>query len=150
MNVGKEVSNLKGTKQYISFTVGDEKYGLDLMEIDSIERLSPITRVPKSKDFVLGVINLRGDIIPVIDTRKIIGIPPKAHDEQTRIIITKYEDCSIGILVDNVINILEVSEDQIQRKDEVFEDKIQELVAGLIRTGTEIVLILDLEKILSF
>ena len=149
MNINKEASTSKETKQYIAFTVGDEKYGLDLMEIRSIERLSPITRVPKSKDFVLGVINLRGDILPVIDARKVIGIPSKAHDEQTRIIIAKYQDCSIGILVDNVINILEVSDDQIQGRDEVFEDKDQELVAGLIRIESDIVLILDLEKILS-
>jgi len=149
MSVGKNASNFKEIRQYIAFTIGSEKYGLDLMEIDSIERLSPITRVPKSKDFVLGVINLRGNIIPVIDTRKIIGFPPKTHDEQTRIIIAKYEDCSIGILVDNVINILEVAEDQIQGRDEVFEDKSQELVAGLIKIESEIVLILDLQKILS-
>ena len=119
------------------------------MEVDSIERLSPITRVPKTEDFVLGVINLRGEIIPVIETRKNFGLPPKAYDEQTRIIVAIYRDCSIGLIVDSVLNVLNVSEADIQWRTEIFEERKKEFITGIIKIESEITLILDLDKLLA-
>jgi len=136
-------------KQYITFTLDKEKYGLDVMEINSIERMSVITRVPKSEDFVMGVINLRGDIIPIINTRKKMGLPSKSYDEQTRIIVVRVQDYCIGIIVDNVLEVLDVSEDDIQERKEIFEERKDEWIAGVIKMESEIVLILDLKKLLN-
>jgi len=143
------MENMSVNKQYITFTLGNEIYGLDVMKVDSIERMSPITRVPKTEDFVLGVINLRGEIIPVIDTRKKVGLPPKPYDEQTRIIVAKNQDCSIGLIVDNVINVLDVNEDDVQWRAEIFEEKKKEFIAGILKRESGIILILDLDKLLS-
>ena len=83
-------------KQFISFTLGQENFGLDVMMIESVVRMSSITPVPKTPNYVLGVTNIRGDIIPIINLRKRLGMDDKEYDDDTRIFICNFDDYRIG------------------------------------------------------
>ena len=104
--------NLENLIQIVSFSVGDETFGLDILNIQEIIRITEITRVPNSEDYVKGVINLRGKIIPIIDLRKRISMPSKEYDTDTRIIVIEFEDMVAGSgvykLPDNMIILLDI------------------------------------------
>ena len=102
------------SRQFVSFGLGDNVYGLDILMTESIERMSNITRVPKASKYVLGVINVRGDIIPVISLRNRLGIGEAKYSEDSRIIITSFDGFRVGVLVDRVINVFTAPERDIQ------------------------------------
>ena len=82
----------ENVRQFVEFNLGDEKYGVDILQVKTIERMMPITRVPKAPRFVEGVINLRGEIVPVIDLKKRFDLPPSETTDNTRIIIVTVDD----------------------------------------------------------
>ena len=104
------------TRQYIITKFDNEQYGIDISYIDNIVRLQPITRVPHTQDYFLGVINLRGEIIPVMSMRKRFELPDKEDTRKSRILIIKTEgNAKIGILVDEVREVVTLSEDVIEK-----------------------------------
>lgn len=104
------------SKQYIMLRFDSEQYGIDIAYIDNIVRLQPITRVPHTQPYFLGIINLRGEIIPVISMRKKFDLPDKENTNATRILILKLEGNSkIGILVDEVREVVTLDEDEIEK-----------------------------------
>lgn len=106
----------QGSKQYIMLRFDSEQYGIDIAYIDNIVRLQPITRVPHTQPYFLGIINLRGEIIPVISMRKKFDLPDKENTNATRILILKLEGNSkIGILVDEVREVVTLDEDEIEK-----------------------------------
>lgn len=107
-------------KQYIAIMIGTEQYGIDINYIDNIVRMQRITRVPKAQDFFAGVINLRGEVVPVMSLRKKFGLEPDTYTEKTRILIIKPEaQASIGFIVDEVKEVLAVSESEIDHVSDV-------------------------------
>lgn len=146
-NVKEE--NSARTKQFLSFTLDQEVYGLDIMVAESIERMSEFTRVPKTPEYVLGVTNIRGDIVPVINLRQRLGMKDKEYDEDTRIIISKFEDYRIGMVVDRAKDILSVPEKNIQESRDIFKDGRDTLFSQVIKLEGQYILILDLIKILD-
>ncbi|MCM1156923.1 MAG: chemotaxis protein CheW [Bacteroidales bacterium] len=106
------------SKQYIVVKLDNEQYGIDISFIDNIVRLQQITRVPKAQSFFEGVINLRGEIIPVMSLRLRFDLPDKENTNATRIIIVKPEsNAKIGILVDEVREVVTLTEDNIEKAD---------------------------------
>lgn len=104
------------SKQYIMLRFDSEQYGIDIAYIDNIVRLQPITRVPHTQPYFLGIINLRGEIIPVISMRKKFDLPDKENTNATRILILKLEgNNKIGILVDEVREVVTLAEDEIEK-----------------------------------
>ncbi|MGN0151367.1 MAG: chemotaxis protein CheW [Wujia sp.] len=104
------------SKQYIILRFDSEQYGIDISYIDNIVKLQPITRVPHTQSFFLGIINLRGEIIPVMSMRKRFELPDKENTNATRILILKLEgNAKIGILVDEVREVVTLSEDDIEK-----------------------------------
>lgn len=104
------------SKQYIILRFDNEQYGIDIAYIDNIVRLQPITRVPHTQSYFLGIINLRGEIIPVMSMRKKFELPEKENTNATRILIIKFEgNAKIGILVDEVKEVVTLSEDEIEK-----------------------------------
>jgi len=89
--------------QLVSFMIGDEEFGVDILLVQEIIRMLQVTKVPNSPDFVDGVINLRGRIIPVIDFRCKLGIQRKVHDKDTRIVVVEVSGKTVGFIVDAVI-----------------------------------------------
>ena len=92
--------------QIVSFKIGNEEFGLDILRVQEIIRLQDLTRVPNSPDFVDGVINLRGKVIPVIGLRKRFGLEEQAHDKETRIVVLEVQNMVLGFIVDAVSEVL--------------------------------------------
>lgn len=106
------------TKQYIVVKLDGEQYGIDITFIDNIVRMQQITRVPKAQSFFAGVINLRGEIIPVMNLRLRFGLTEKENTNATRIIIVKPENnAKIGILVDEVREVVSLEEEDVEKAD---------------------------------
>ena len=102
-------------KQYIILKFDSEQYGIDISYIDNIVRLTPITRVPHTQPYFLGIINLRGEVIPVISMREKFELPFKENTNASRILIIKYEGAKLGILVDEVKEVVALADDEIEK-----------------------------------
>lgn len=150
MEKSVNTKNSSKNKQFLSFTLGNEIYGLDIMVAESIERVSNITSVPKTPDFVLGVTNIRGDIIPVISLRQRLGIwDREGYHEDTRIVITRLEDYRVGMIVDRVNDILSIPETNIQASKDLLKKERNTFFSTVIKYQEDYILVLDLAKVLD-
>ena len=98
----------KNIRQFVEFKIGEEEYGIDILQVKTIERMMPITRVPKAPKFVEGVINLRGEIVPVIDLKKRFDLPSGETTDNTRIIIVSVDDITMGMIVDSATEVVQL------------------------------------------
>lgn len=137
------------TKQYIVFSLGGERFGIDSLKITTIDRLKTITRVPKTPDFIKGVINLRGDIIPVMDLRARFNLPSVEETEETRIIILKLEEISIGVIVDQVLQTIQLGDDSIENTSSLINSAASDYILGIGKVNGEIVTLLNFEKLVK-
>jgi purine-binding chemotaxis protein CheW len=103
-----------GNIKVIAFTLGNEEYGLNIDHVQSIERLSPITRVPNVPNYVKGLINLRGSVIPIIDLQNKLEFGEGQYTENSRVIIVKYEEIELGLIVEKTSNVINVDTDSIE------------------------------------
>lgn len=136
------------TFQYIVIKLGSEQYGIDIKYIDNIVRMQHITRVPKVADYLKGVINLRGEVIPVMSLRRKMELEADEITKATRIIILKLEQHgTIGIMVDAVKEVVTLRSDEIEKVTyDAKEDKIN-FVNGIGKNGNELISILDLNAV---
>ncbi len=135
--------------QLVSFALGDEIYGLDVMLTESIERVSDITRVPKTPNYVLGITNIRGEIVPIVSLRKRLGMKDREYDDDTRIIICRWQDYRIGILVDKVYDVFTASQSVVQAGNHIFKDQSKDFISMVIEYNKDYLLVLDLLKVLN-
>src|SRR5690606_30708933 len=103
----------------IVFALGNEEYGVEVNKVRTIERMQPLTRVPKTPAFIKGVINLRGVVTPVIDLRGRFGLPEANYTDNTRIIIVAVNDIEVGLIVDSANDVIDVDSDHIEEPPEV-------------------------------
>lgn len=145
---GKEGKNPQDTIQYIVVRLGEEQYGIDIRFIDNIVRMQSITRVPKVPEYLKGVINLRGEVIPVMSIRLKMGLPADEITRATRIIILKLEQQgSVGILVDEVREVVTLATDQVDKMSyDSREDKVN-FITGVGKHNDELISLLDLNSI---
>ena len=136
-------------RQFVSFILGNETYGLDIMMAESIERIASITPVPKTPGYVSGVTNIRGEIIPIINLRKRMGMEAREYDEDTRIIISRFDEYRIGMIVDRVNDVFSVSETRVQRGKDIFKGEKNNFISGVIDLQQDYLLVLDLIKVLG-
>lgn len=131
--------------QYIVIRLGAENFGIDIMHVDNIVRMQRVTRVPKVPAYIRGVINLRGEVIPVISLRVKFGLEPDVEQKSTRIIILKTEqDGNVGVMVDEVKEVVTLGESQV---DKVAPDARESKIGHVIGVGkyqNELVSILDM------
>ncbi len=154
MNQGTKSDDGRQTReqQMVTFRLGDEEFGIPISQIQEIDRHAQITRVPRAPEFVDGVTNLRGEIIPVIDTRKRFGMPVKAADDRTRIIIVDLAGTKTGLLVDSVSQVLNIAMKDISPPPAAIESGIDnEFISGIgkVDQGKRMVVLLNVEKILT-
>lgn len=138
--------------QLVTFLLGGEEYGVPISQIQEIDRLSKITKVPKAAQFVEGVTNLRGEVIPVLDTRKRFDLETKASDDRSRIIIVELGGVKTGLIVDSVREVLSLPRRDIAPPPEAIHSGIdQQFISGIgkVDSGKRMVVLLDVEKILS-
>ena len=145
---GTDVSNVVESKQYIDVMINNEQYGIDINFIDNIVRMQRITRVPKAQDYFPGVINLRGEIIPVMSLRRRFGFEDDVFTPKTRILILKPEpQASIGFIVDEVKEVINIKEEEIDRVV-TSEDK-NPFIAGVGKHTKGLVSILNISAVLQ-
>lgn len=133
----------------IVFQIKDEEYAVPVHQAGSIERVMPITRVPKTASFVEGVINLRGVVTPIIDLRKRFGLEGSKLDDTTRIIIVSMEEMDVGLIVDGANDVLDIAEEDIQPPPEVVGMVKEEYIRGVINSNQRLLILLNLENVLS-
>lgn len=133
----------------VSFNLGNEEFGLDIKSVQEINRMVDITRVPNSPEFVTGVINLRGKVIPIIDLRKRFGFPPKEHDRNTRIIVVELASMIVGFIVDAVREVIRIPKDIIEPPPSIIAGIGSEYIAAVAKLENRLLIILDLERILQ-
>lgn len=137
-------------KQYLVFRLGNEEYGIDIHKITTIvEKNMDISRVPKTPAFVKGVINLRGEIIPVISLRLKFGLPDDTYGENTRIIIIKLEDLTAGLLVDSVAEVLTLDENSTENISSISGELSLDYISGVGKYNNRIITLLNLEKLIE-
>ena len=136
--------------QYIVITVVNEQYGIDIKYIDNIVRMQSITRVPKVQPFFKGVINLRGEVVPVMSIRKKMGLGEDEISNKSRIIILKYEsNASIGIVVDEVKHVVTISSDNIERVSHDSKLDAKSFISGVGKVEEGLISILDLATVID-
>ena len=134
--------------QLVSFNIGQEEFGLDIQSIQEINRMVDITHVPNSPEFVSGVINLRGKVIPIINLRKRFGFPPKENDKNTRIIVVELGDMVVGFVVDAVSEVLRIPKSITEPPPSVVANIGSEYITAVAKLENRLLILLDLERIL--
>ena len=135
--------------QLVVFKLADENYGIDIASVESIIKLQAITRVPHAPEFVEGVINLRGTVIPVMDLRKRFGLPYGKETNETRIVVVELNGLTVGMIVDAVTEVLRVPDEAIEPPSALVATLDAAFITGIAKVGQRLVIILDLTKVLS-
>ncbi|MDD2972128.1 MAG: chemotaxis protein CheW [Lachnospiraceae bacterium] len=144
-----EVKNIADSTQFIVIKIGNEQFGIDIKYIDNIVRMQNITRVPKVPEYFNGVINLRGEVIPVMSLRLKMGLETDEFTKMTRIIIIKLEQHEgIGIIVDEVKEVMSLENEQIEKVSYDKEEK-KTFVYGVGKVEESLVSLLDLNAVLA-
>ncbi len=135
--------------QWVTFQLGDETYGIDVLQVQEVLRVTEISPVPGAPSFVLGIINLRGNVVTVLDGRHRFGLPPKEPDEASRIIVVDAFEKVIGLLVDSVSEVAYVKKEQIEMPPSVGTDDNHKLISGVCNRDGELLIMVDLAKMLE-
>lgn len=145
-----ETGTMRQEIQLACFRVGDAMYALDILRIKEIIRPQKLTRVPKAPDFVEGVINLRGAVIPIIDLRKRFELSATTEDDRkTRVIICSLAGKILGLMVDEVAEVRRYGRQEIQPTPQYLKGRGAEFFHGVCRRDEELIMVIDLERILS-
>lgn len=135
-------------ERYVIFKLKNEFYGININYVQTIEKMIEITRVPKANLYVKGVINLRGEIVPVIDLRKRFNVESSDYDKDSRIIVNKIDDVLVGFIVDSATEVKEIDKDNIDYSivDEGFNDGF---IKGIGKIEEQIIILIDVNKVLD-
>ena len=135
--------------QLVTFSIGDEEFGVDILKVQEIIRTMEITKVPRAPEFVEGVINLRGKVIPIIDLRLRFGLQSKKHDKHTRIIVIEITNMIVGFVVDSVSEVLRITAGTVEPPPPVVAGLESEYIQGVGKLEDRLLILLDLDKLLS-
>jgi len=136
-------------RQFIVFKLDEQLYGIDIQNVQIIERIKPIMRVPKAPACVKGVLNLRGEIIPVISLREQFDLLTSEHTDKTRIIIVKLDEAMVGIIVDEVKEVIELAEDQVEAVQNIQGKIKANHILGVGKVDSNIITLLNLSNIIE-
>ncbi|MGB9840671.1 chemotaxis protein CheW [Thermovenabulum sp.] len=137
-------------KQYVVFKLGDEEYGIDILQVKTIEKVLPITRIPRAPHYVKGVINLRGEIIPVIDLKKKFDLKEEELTPEARIIIVSVADVTIGMIVDSATEVIQLPQDSIEPANSIKVGINSDFIEGVGKLEDDrLLIILNLEKLIG-
>ncbi len=146
----EERKDTKEMLQLVSFKLGDEEFGVDILQVQEIIRMQNITRVPNAPHFVEGVINLRGKVIPIIDLRKRFDLGHHEADKNTRIVVVKIDDIVVGLIVDEVSEVLRIPADTVEPPPPIIAGIESDYIKGVGKLDEgRLLILLDLNKILS-
>lgn len=133
--------------KYLTFRIGSEDYGIAIANVTEIIGIQSITEIPEMPDYIKGVINLRGKVIPVMDVRIRFKLKPRDYDERTCIIVVEIDGTSVGLVVDRVNEVADIPEDQVEPPPK-SKRKGGGYIQGIGKIGKEVKILLDINKIL--
>ena len=134
--------------QLVSFKIGSEEFGVDILNVQEINKITQITKVPNSPVFVEGVINLRGRVIPVIDLRARLNLEKKEHDKDTRIIVVEIDNRTMGFIVDAVHEVLRIPVSITEAPPEIVTGIDSDFIKSVGKLDDRLLILIDLNKIL--
>jgi purine-binding chemotaxis protein CheW len=135
--------------QLVTFSIGDEEFGVEILKVQEIIRMLEITKVPKAPPFVEGVINLRGKVIPILDLRKRFGLDSRSHDKNTRIIVIEINSMIVGFIVDSVSEVLRLPANTVEPPPPVVAGLDSDYISGVGKLEDRLLIMLDLNRLLS-
>lgn len=134
--------------QLVTFRLENETYGINVMHVQEVLRISEIAPVPGAPPYVLGIINLRGNVVTVIDTRSRFGLPPGDIDDNSRVVIIEAEKQVVGILVDSVAEVVELRGSEIDAAPNVGNEDSSKYIQGVATRENDLLIVVDLNKLL--
>jgi purine-binding chemotaxis protein CheW len=135
--------------QYVTFRLEEETYGINVMQIQEVLRYTEIAPVPGAPDYVLGIINLRGNVVTVIDTRKRFGLMQADVSDHTRIVVLELEGQVVGVLVDSVAEVVYLRQSEIETAPNVGNEESARFIQGVCNKSGELIILVEFEKMLS-
>ncbi|MEJ2213640.1 MAG: chemotaxis protein CheW [Gammaproteobacteria bacterium] len=135
--------------QLVTFRLKDETYGINVMQVQEVLRVTDIAPVPGAPHYVLGIINLRGNVVTVIDTRMRFGLPQAEMDDLSRIIVIESEAQVVGILVDSVAEVADLRVSEIDSAPNVGNEESSRYIQGVASRDNNLLIVVDLNKLLS-
>ncbi len=135
--------------QLVTFRLKDETYGINVMQVQEVLRVSEIAPVPGAPGYVLGIINLRGNVVTVIDTRTRFGLPTTELDDSSRIVIIESDQQVVGILVDSVAEVVELRQSEIDTAPSIGSEESSRYIQGVASRDEDLLIVVDLNKLLS-
>ena len=135
--------------QWVTFHLENEKYGIKVMQVQEVLRMTEIAPVPGAPHYVLGIINLRGNVVTVVDTRRRFGLPDAEADDETRIVIIEADNNVVGILVDSVAEVVDLKSSEIETAPNVGNDESSKYIQGVSSRDDELLILVDVNKLLS-
>ncbi len=144
----KHVDDLE---QMVTFNLAQEEYGVNILQVQEINRMVEITEVPQTDHYVEGIINLRGKVIPIIDLRKKFGMPEKEHDGKTRIVVVDVANETVGLVVDSVSEVLRVPAGSLEEAPKLVagDHASSDYIKSIAKLEDRLLIYLDLGKIIS-
>lgn len=135
--------------QFVTFRLGAEEFGFDVFGVHEILRYQPVTPVPKAPDFVEGVIDVRGTLVPVVDLRRRFELPNPAIDGDTRIVLVEFGGERLGLIVDAVTEVLRVPSTSLTEPPPFFRGLAAEFIRGIVRAAERLIVVIDVAQVLS-
>ncbi len=139
----------RAEKQLVVFNLGSEAYGVDISAVREIIRMQDITKVPRTPDFIEGVINLRGRVVPVVDLRKRFNLPSAQQSKDSRVVVVDIGAQDLGMIVDSVTEVLRVHDDAVEPLSDVITTSGPDYILGIAKLEKRLVILLDLQQVLS-
>jgi purine-binding chemotaxis protein CheW len=146
-SVGQSGSGKRGAGKFLTFCLGPEEYGMQILKVQEIIGLMPVTPVPNSPIYIRGVINLRGKIVPVLDLRSKLDMPSAEPTSESCIIVVRTQSIEVGVIVDRVREVLDVPEDDVEVPPDIGIDTTYLL--GIGKTHGRVKLLLDIDRVLE-
>lgn len=133
--------------QLVTFNLSNEEFGIDILNVQEINRLTDITKIPNAPDYVEGAINLRGNTIPIIDLRKKLGFNAASTGESARIVVVELKKAALGFIVDSVSSVLRIPVDTIEPPPSIISNIESHYMKGVGKLDNRLIILLDVEKI---
>ncbi|WP_196140678.1 chemotaxis protein CheW [Aliikangiella sp. G2MR2-5] len=147
--MGKQETDDDAVLQWVTFRLANETYGINVMQVQEVLRYTDIAPVPGAPPYVLGIINLRGNVVTVIDTCQRFGLSPIEITDNTRIVIIETNQQVIGILVDSVAEVVYLKESEIETTPNVGNEESAKFIQGVTHRDNELLILVDLNKLLG-
>lgn len=135
--------------QLVTFSIGEEEFGVNILQVQEIIRTMEITNVPRAPEFIEGVINLRGKVIPIVDMRRRFGLESKKHDKYTRMIVIENETLIVGFVVDSVSEVLRIPASSVQPPPPTVAGLDSDYIDGVGKLDDRLLILLDLDSLLD-